>query len=90
MFTSLGNGLVSAMIAFVRTLVLEVGAVLVLPMLIGPDGIWLSVIVAEGASLILTTAIVAWLGPAYGIVRPSKGARRREERRKRRRQDCDA
>ncbi|MFR1168119.1 MAG: hypothetical protein ACLSDQ_11385 [Adlercreutzia equolifaciens] len=40
-FTALNNGLVSALISFLRTLVFQVAAVIVLPMLFGIDGIWL-------------------------------------------------
>ena len=53
-FTALNNGLISALISFLRTLVFQIGAVLVLPMLIGLDGIWWSVAAAELGSLVLT------------------------------------
>ena len=46
-FTSLNNGIVSATISFLRTFVFEIGAVLLLPMLFGIDGIWYSVVFAE-------------------------------------------
>ncbi len=46
-FTSLGNGQVSALIAFLRTFVFELGAVLLLPLFFGVDGIWSSVVFAE-------------------------------------------
>lgn len=46
-FTALNNGLVSAAISFLRTLVFEVAAVLLLPMILDVDGIWLSVVGAE-------------------------------------------
>ncbi|MBR6874767.1 MAG: hypothetical protein IKN00_00565 [Bacteroidales bacterium] len=46
-FTSLNNGQVSALIAFLRTFVFELGAVLLLPLLLGVDGIWCSVVLAE-------------------------------------------
>jgi len=46
-FTALNNGLVSALISFLRTLVFELGAVLLLPILLGVDGIWSSVVFAE-------------------------------------------
>ena len=52
-FTALGNGVVSATISFLRTLVFQVAAVLVLPLLWGVDGIWLSVTAAE----LLATAV---------------------------------
>ncbi len=52
-FTALGNGLVSAVISFLRTLVFQVGAVLILPMLLKLDGIWLSIVVAELLAVIV-------------------------------------
>ena len=52
-FTALGNGVVSAAISFLRTLVFQVAAVLILPLLWGVDGIWLSVTAAE----LLATAV---------------------------------
>ena len=46
-FTALNNGQVSALISFLRTFVFELGAVLMLPALLGVDGIWYSVVFAE-------------------------------------------
>ena len=46
-FTALNNGQVSALISFLRTFVFELGAVLMLPVLLGVDGIWYSVVFAE-------------------------------------------
>ena len=65
-FTSLNNGLVSALIAFLRTLVFECGAVLLLPLVLGPDGIWYSVSVAELAAAIITALFIAGLRNVYG------------------------
>lgn len=53
-FTALNDGRTSALIAFLRTLVFEVGAVLLLPMIWGIDGIWSSIVVAESMAFILT------------------------------------
>ncbi len=53
-FTALNNGLISALISFIRTLVCQVVAVLLLPVAFGLDGIWWSVVVAESAALALT------------------------------------
>ena len=50
-FTALNNGIVSAVISFLRTLVFQVTASLVLPHLLGMNGIWLSVVAAEIAAL---------------------------------------
>ena len=54
MFTALNNGLVSAVISFVRTVICQIAAVMLLPMFFGLDGIWWSVVAAELAALILT------------------------------------
>lgn len=54
MFTALNNGLVSAAISFLRTLVCQIAAVMILPVFLGLDGIWCSVVVAELAALLLT------------------------------------
>ena len=54
MFTALNNGLVSAVISFVRTLVCQLAAVLLLPLIWELDGIWWSVVAAEFAALLLT------------------------------------
>ena len=65
-FTSLGNGLVSALISFLRTLVFETASVIILPLWLGVDGIWLSVTVAELASVAVTTAFMVALSGHYG------------------------
>lgn len=67
LFTALGNGLVSAALAAGRTLGLEVGSVLLLPVLFGPMGIWSSIIVAETASALIVLVLVNRLGPRYGL-----------------------
>ena len=46
-FTALNNGLISALISFLRTLVFQVASVLLLPLILGIDGIWISIVVAE-------------------------------------------
>lgn len=50
-FTALGDGFTSAVIAFLRTLVFESAAVIILPMRFGLDGIWSAIIVAECMSV---------------------------------------
>ena len=54
LFTALNNGLISAVISFVRTLVCQIAAVLILPLFFGLDGIWWSIVAAELTALILT------------------------------------
>lgn len=53
-FTALNNGLVSAVISFLRTLVFQMAAVLILPRLLGLNGIWLAILVAELLALGVT------------------------------------
>lgn len=55
-FTALNNGLVSALISFLRTLVFQAASIILLPLFWTPaiDGIWWSVVFAEIASAILT------------------------------------
>lgn len=53
-FTALNNGLISALISFLRTLVFQVAAVLIFPLILGMDGIWLSIVAAEFLAAIVT------------------------------------
>ena len=46
-FTALNDGKVSALISFLRTFVFELGAVLLLPVLFGVEGIWCSVVIGD-------------------------------------------
>ena len=54
MFTALNNGLVSAVISFLRTLVCQIAAVMILPVFLELDGIWWSIVAAEAVALALT------------------------------------
>lgn len=54
-FTALNNGLVSALISFLRTLLFQVAAVLIFPLILGIDGIWLSIVAAELMAAIVTS-----------------------------------
>ena len=53
-FTALNNGLVSALISFLRTLVFQVAMILILPAIWGINGIWISVACAEILSLFIS------------------------------------
>lgn len=70
-FTSLNNGLISALIAFLRTLVFECGAVLILPLIWGIDGIWLSVSIAELCAAIIAVTFMIALRNRYGYSKRS-------------------
>lgn len=65
-FTALGDGLTSALISFLRTLVFEAGAVLLLPRFWGINGVWASVVVAEGMAMLLCTVFLAAKRGKYG------------------------
>lgn len=54
MFTTFSNGLISALISFLRTFGFLAASILLLPIFIDIDGIWLSVTVAEAATLIVS------------------------------------
>jgi putative MATE family efflux protein len=53
-FTALNDGVTSAIISFLRTLVFELGAILLLPMLFGVNGLWFSVVAAEMMATVLS------------------------------------
>ena len=53
-FTALGDGVTSALISFLRTLVFQLLFVLVLPMILDIEGVWLAVTAAELAALAVT------------------------------------
>lgn len=53
-FTALNNGLISAVISFLRTLVFQIIMVLTLPIFFGINGIWSAISVAEALTLIIT------------------------------------
>ena len=73
-FTALNNGLISALISFLRTLVFQIGAVLLLPLFIKPalNGIWLSVVVAELAAATLSIICIIAFRNKYGYGRVQK------------------
>lgn len=53
-FTALNNGLVSALISFLRTLLFQVSTVLIFPLFWEIDGIWLSIVAAEIMAAVVT------------------------------------
>ncbi len=57
-FTALNNGAVSAAISFLRTLLFQTAAVLILPLIFGVDGIWLAVTVAEVFAIVLSAGFL--------------------------------
>lgn len=58
-FTSLNNGIISGVISFARTLLFQVICILILPALVGVNGIWLSVPIAECMAMIVSIVCLA-------------------------------
>ncbi len=58
-FTALNNGPISALIAFLRTLVFQVAAVLLLPLILELDGIWFSIVAAEALASVVALICLA-------------------------------
>ncbi len=67
-FTALNNGLVSAIISVLRTLVFQVISVWLLPIRFGIDGIWWSIVVAEFMAVLLSVAFVIANRKKYGYM----------------------
>lgn len=53
-FTGLNNGLISGILAFGRTFLIQTACILLLPMLLGADGLWLAQVTAEATACIMT------------------------------------
>ena len=65
-FTALGNGIVSALISFLRTFIFQIAAVIILPMILDLAGIWLSVPVSELFAFLITIFFFAKMRKKYG------------------------
>ena len=57
-FTALNNGLISALISFLRTLVFQTLSVILLPLVMDIDGVWLSLVIAELLAGIVTVILI--------------------------------
>ena len=56
-FTALNDGISSAVISILRTFVIQIIAILVLPMLWGIYGIWFAIVIAEALTLFVTIGL---------------------------------
>lgn len=65
-FTALNNGLASAVISFLRTLIFQCASVLILPVFLKMDGVWLAISVAEIAALAVTVILLGKNRKVYG------------------------
>ena len=67
-FTALNDGLTSALISFLRTLVFQIASVLLLPMIWGTEGIWASILVAEFMSVVISAFFLVNKKSKYGSI----------------------
>lgn len=58
LFTSMNNGVISAVLSFVRTVILQITFVYVLPLLWDLDGIWWSVVLSEGLAAVCSIVMI--------------------------------
>lgn len=66
LFTALSNGRVSAVIAFSRTFVFLTAAIILLPLVFGINGLWLSVPLSELLALVLSGYFIKKYQKTYG------------------------
>lgn len=65
-FTALNNGVISAVLSFLRALVLQIAFVFALPALFGVDGIWWAMLATEACAFIVSVIIFAAQRKKYG------------------------
>jgi len=66
MFTALNNGVVSGILSLFRTLIFLIGMLMLLPNLLGADGVWLSIPAAEALGVVMSLAFFAAMAKRYG------------------------
>jgi len=64
-FTALNNGLVSLLLSLGRTFVFQIIAVIIWPLILGIDGIWISIIFSEFLALIATILFFIFMNKRY-------------------------
>lgn len=64
-FTALNNGLVSALISFLRMFLFQIVTILVLPIFFKLDGVWYSMFVAEALAVVVTTVFLVKMRKKY-------------------------
>lgn len=68
LFTALSNGVISAAISFMRTFIFLIGSLLLLPLVLNVDGIWLAVPLAELLTLIGTITFIIFKRKKYHYI----------------------
>ena len=69
LFTALNNGKISAVISVARTLLFECAAMLILPMFIGINGVWLALPVAELCAVAISVAFIVKNARKYHLIK---------------------
>ena len=67
-FTALNNGAVSAAVSFLRMFVFQIAMIMILPLIIGINGIWMAVIAAELLALLVSLIFIIINRGKYGYV----------------------
>ena len=67
-FTALNNGFVSAAISFLRMFLFQIIMILLLPVIIGINGIWIAVTAAESLALVVSVIFVIINRKKYGYM----------------------
>lgn len=71
-FTALSNGLVSALLSFLRMFAFQIGSIIILPRFFGLTGIWASIVVAESLSAIVSVICLFACRKRYGYFKNRK------------------
>lgn len=66
LFTALNDGTVSAAVSFARSMVLQIATVLLLPGLMGPDGLWLAALATDTCALVIDICVLGENRKKYG------------------------
>lgn len=66
LFTSLNNGLISALMSFLRTIVFQISAVMILPIFMGLDGVWTASLFSDILAFVISTAFQFAYHKKYG------------------------
>ena len=64
-FTSLSKGWIATVLGLIRTIILDFGFALILPAILGFDGIWWTMPIAEGIAVLLSIGLLLKFGKKY-------------------------
>ena len=67
-FTALNNGAVSAAVSYLRMFVFQIAMIMILPLILGINGIWMAVIAAELLALFVSLIFIIINSKKYGYV----------------------